>query len=135
MNHETIDWTLIEKHLAELEHKPLLPSFREACKQAIKDAFAEGRMVAGTTFAGYVMGDKQKRISCALGQLDAAHIPWVQLDLPVSILTTINNYACTHDGEIPDAVLLAGMPFNGGGHRSGEPLVRIEPLLELFDRL
>lgn len=135
----TIDYDAITKHLDGLGYERMAPSKRAQAIQILKDAYAEGRMVAGIFYAD----ESSRQVGCAAGILavEGGHYPEFSNGNPDvspaelearSFLVAVNNFGCTDSGRVP--LRPDGLPRPSGGSRHGQPLVRIEPLVELFER-
>lgn len=131
MTYKTLDWKRIAAYLG----KPVLTrQQRTKLKAQLRRAFKADRIVAGTTHL--TRTSTGKLIGCALGQANEAGIDLHRDYRRPGVVATINNYACTGDGEIPQTVLNEdGIPRNGGGAKWGKKLTRLAPLLKLVDLL
>lgn len=127
MHWTQLDWDAIKAHV----DTNLLPSHKEQMKLVLKEAFAKGTIIAGVH---RVMEEPGSEIGCALGQFDIASFNHGLHFRAMAVIATVNNLACTRDGDIDDGFFVNGIPCDGGGTRPMEHLVTIEPLLELIDR-
>lgn len=135
MHYSEIDYDLISQRLREEGYVRAAPSVREEAKQRVKDAFAEGRLIAGLL---YMDASRAPFTGCVLGQLNYNPSKRQLLDGGATTLrrafVCINNHACVGAGEIPDRFVVRGVPHLGGSRNQGIRLTRIEPLLELIER-